>query len=112
MYLWRAYQNIPTDCMVPLPSGRASDFESGTQNITKTFLCNVCLLIPHFYIEKLGNAGIHLFLAHLSLRLTGELIVYPCSGVRPSVRPSFTFSKIFSSETAWPIKAKLHVEHP
>ena len=53
------------------------------------------------------------FLAHLSRRLTGELIVYPCSGVRPSVlRPSFTFSKIFFSETAWPIKAKLHVEHP
>ena len=53
------------------------------------------------------------FLAHLSRRLTGELIVYPCSGVRPSVvRPSFTFSKIFSSETAWPIKAKLQVEHP
>ena len=57
-------------------------------------------------------------LAHLSRRLTGELIVYPCSVVRrpsvrrPSVRPSFTFSKIFSSETAWPIKAKLHVEHP
>ena len=47
-------------------------------------------------------------LAHLSQRLTGELIVYPCSGVRPS----FTISKIFSSETAWPIKAKLHVEHP
>ena len=29
------------------------------------------------------------FLAHLSRRLIGELIVYPCSGVRPSsVRPS------------------------
>ena len=57
------------------------------------------------------------FLAHLSRRLTGELIVYPCSGVRPSsvrpsVRPSSTISKIFSSETTWPIKAKLHVEHP
>ena len=57
------------------------------------------------------------FLAHLSRRLTGELIVYPCSGVRPSsvrpsVHPSSTISKIFSSETALPIKAKLHVEHP
>ena len=34
---------------------------------------------------------------------------------RPSVvvrRPSSTISKIFSSETTWPIKAKLHVEHP
>ena len=28
---------------------------------------------------------------------------------RPS---SSTISKIFSSETTWPIKAKLHVEHP
>ena len=26
--------------------------------------------------------------------------------------PWSTISKIFSSETAWPIKAKLHVEHP
>ena len=30
---------------------------------------------------------------------------------RPSVRP-FTFSNIFSSETAWPIKAKFYVEPP
>ena len=43
----------------------------------------------------------------------------PASVVRPSsVRPSsvvrrpFTFSKVFSSETAWPIKAKLYVEPP
>ena len=27
------------------------------------------------------------------------------------MRP-FTFSKIFLSETAWPIKAKFYVEHP
>ena len=45
----------------------------------------------------------------------GELIVYPWSGVRrPSasvvVRPHF--SNIFSSETAWPIKAKFYVEPP
>ena len=58
------------------------------------------------------------FLAHLSRRLTGELIGYPWirrppSSVRPSsvVRP-FTFSNIFSSETAWPIKAKFYVEPP
>ena len=69
-------------------------------------------------LYKTGVRGVY-FLAHLSRRLTGELIVYPCSGVRPasvvrpsSVRPPFTISKIFSSETAWPIKAKLHVEHP
>ena len=56
----------------------------------------------------------------------GELIVYPCSVIRPSVRrPSVVrpssirpssvrrppFSKIFSSETAWPIKAKFYMNH-
>ena len=53
------------------------------------------------------------FLAHLSRRLTGELIGYPWIR-RPassSVRPS-TFSNIFSSETAWPIKAKFYMEPP
>ena len=53
-----------------------------------------------------------LFLAHLSRRLTGELIVYPCSGIRRRRPSSFTISKIFSSETTRPIEAKLHVEHP
>ena len=56
-----------------------------------------------------------LVLAHLSRRLTGELIGYPWirrpSVICPSssVRP-FTFSNIFSSETAWPIKAKFYME--
>ena len=53
-------------------------------------------------------------LAHLSRRLTGELIGYPWIR-RPSVlrrrRPS-TFSNVFSSETAWPIKAKFYLEPP
>ena len=58
-----------------------------------------------------------LFLAHLSRRLIGELIVYPWSGVRrPSVRrPSVVCpqcSNYFFSETAWPIKAKFYVEPP
>ena len=51
------------------------------------------------------------FLAHLSRRLTGELIGYPWIR-RPSVRRPSTFSNIFSSETAWPIKAKFYVEPP
>ena len=40
----------------------------------------------------------------------GELIVYPSSR-RPSVVCP-PFSKIFFSETAWPIKAKFYVEPP
>ena len=50
------------------------------------------------------------FLAHLSQRLIGELIGYPWSGVRRR-RPS-TISNVFSSETAWPIKAKFYPEPP
>ena len=60
------------------------------------------------------------FLAHLSRRLIGELIVYPWSGVRrtSSVRPSVVrrrrpqCSNIFFSTTAWRIKAKFYVEPP
>ena len=59
----------------------------------------------------------HRFLAHLSQRLIGELIGYPWSNVRPSVRPSsvrrpFTMLKDLLLQTAWPIKAKFYVEPP
>ena len=57
-----------------------------------------------------------MFLAHLSQRLIGELIVYPCSGVRRRRRRRRRrcppVSNVFSSETAWPIKAKFYVEPP
>ena len=46
----------------------------------------------------------------------GELIVYPCSGVRCRRRRRRRRRQqclnIFSSETALPIKAKLYVEPP
>ena len=43
----------------------------------------------------------------------GELLVYPCTGVRPSyVFCPSTISNIFSFEAAWPIKAKFYVEPP
>ena len=38
------------------------------------------------------------------------MVVEPAS-VHACVHP-FTISKIFFSETAWPIKAKFYVEHP
>ena len=54
-----------------------------------------------------------LFLAHLSRRLIGELIVYPWSGIRrPSSVVRSQCSNIFFSETAGPIKAKFYVEPP
>ena len=59
------------------------------------------------------------FLAHLSRRLIGELIVYLCSSVRRRRRRRCRrcrrrppFSNVFSSETAWPIKAKFYVKPP
>ena len=52
------------------------------------------------------------FLAHLSRRLIGELLVYKGirrpSVCRPSVRPS-TFSNDISSETVRPILSILHI---
>ena len=61
----------------------------------------------------MGKSENYGFLAHLSRRLIVELIVYPCSGVRPSVRrpSSFTISKIFFSETAEPIVLILRIHH-
>ena len=51
------------------------------------------------------------FLAHLSRRLMGELIVYQ-SLRRPSVVLPSTISNIFSSETTGPIKLIVHMETP
>ena len=56
----------------------------------------------------------HGFLAHLSRRLVGELIVYPWSGVRPSsvVRcPSFTISNMNMSATSGPVTTKFNLKH-
>ena len=52
---------------------------------------------------------IYRFLAHLSRRLTGELIVYRLSR-RPSVRP-FTFSNMNISATSWLIGMKFYLKH-
>ena len=41
-------------------------------------------------------------LAHLSRRLTGELIVYPCSGVRPSSSSSFVRPSSVRRPPRWP----------
>ena len=57
------------------------------------------------------------FLAHLSRRLIGELIVYRSSRrlcVRPSVRPSvraLTLSNMNISATSWLIGMKFYLKH-
>ena len=72
----------------------------------------LCMLQLNLYLVLLQ--GIHIFnvsLAHLSGRLMGELIVYQSLWRPFVVRPS-TFSNIFSSETAGPIKLKCHMVTP
>ena len=56
------------------------------------------LVCPHMMISSPEPSGSQV-----------ELIVYPWSGVRGRGRRP-PFSNIFSSETAWPIKAKFNVE--
>ena len=60
----------------------------------------------------LNEQSVFEFLAHLSLRLIGELIVYPWSVFRRRHRRRPQCSNIFFSETAWPIEAKFYVEPP
>ena len=69
-----------------------------------------CLAINCFWLVRSH------FLAHLSRRLVGELIVYPWSGVRPSSvvrrRPSSsTISNINISATNRPIATKFYLKH-
>ena len=57
----------------------------------------------------------NIFLAHLSRRLIGELIIWQgCLSVSVclSVCRVFTFSNVFSSRTTGPIEVKFHVEPP
>ena len=59
---------------------------------------------------KMTSIGsLSLFLAHLSLRLIGEVIVYPCSGI--CRRPS-KIANTFFSQTTWLTNAKLYMDSP
>ena len=72
---------------------------TGNKSVKETLLQNLCKC--------------SLFLAHLSRRLRGELIVYRSSR-RPSVRPCvrlFTLSNINISATSWPIGMKFYLKH-
>ena len=90
--------------------------ETALPNKVKFYFEILYLRKPAFslFIDSVSGHFLKLFylltiLAHLSRRLIGELIVYPCSGVRcPS---ALTISNIFS-KTACRIKAKFYVEPP
>ena len=82
----------------------------------------VCVMYEmHVYIVLNVRNGMaskyHLFVfsSPEPLGSQGELIVYPSSRCPVVRRPSICrqpLSKIFSSETTWPIKAKFYVEPP
>ena len=95
---------------IPSPLTPAHALQTGRSCKETCSVTLVCLL----YMELLFSREISLsrFLAHLSRRLIGELIVYPCSGVCRHCRGRPPFSNVFSSVTAWPIKAKFYVEPP
>ena len=95
---------IVATVLLPSTVDHAKTIVIRTKDCTNTNIENNLKIEPRH-----ENTG---FLAHLSRRLIGELIVYPWSGVRrPSVVRS-QCSNIFFSETAWPIKAKFYVEPP
>ena len=72
---------------------------------------NITPLNPTLYSKTGVYRGVPIFSSPEPSGSQGELIVYPCSVVRPSVVRRPPFSKIFFSETAWPIKAKFYMKH-
>ena len=52
---------LPCDRNITMPNGLPSYTRDTFSCITKTCPCNVYPLKPHFYIVKLGYAGVHLF---------------------------------------------------
>ena len=75
--------NVGNNGAIGSPNGRPTIGKpNGVNSNIKINTCNL-FLYSNFYVY----ISVFLFLAHLSRRLIGELIVYPWSGVRrPSVR--------------------------
>ena len=68
--------------------------------------------IPDRKLRNMAHAlALSVFIDFKGTNSPGELIVYPCSGVRRRCRRP-PFSNVFSSEAAWPIKAKFYVVPP
>ena len=74
-------------------------------NFCKLFVCLDFLLLFFLYcIFGCVFFFVMIFLAHLCRKLVGEIIEYPCSGVRPSS----TISNMTISATSGPITMKLY----
>ena len=61
------------------------------------------------HLVNFGFTVVYIFLAHLSRRLVGDLIVYPWSGV--CRRQSSTISNMNNSATSEPITMKFYQKH-
>ena len=95
---------------------------SADRNKLKSFSCSSLVTKKYGDIATCRRAGlprdnimIQLLLAHLSRRLEGELIVYPCSGVRRCRRRCRhrrqPFSNMNISEASRPIAIKFYLKH-
>ena len=88
--------------------------QSTTSQMNKAQICQQIQEIYQNYqnVKLYTWLQLVILLAHLSRRLTGELLGYPWIRRPSAIRRTSTISNIFSSETAWPIKAKFYVEPP
>ena len=102
-YIYRSSMNKPR--FFPKKSKiKGSNFK--TSKLSKNFISLIRYICKSsencsFFVYKCQQAEITLFLAHLSRRLIGELIVYQWSVVRPSVRPSSTMLKDLLLRNRW-----------
>ena len=51
--------------------------KSSEQLIRKTYPCNIHPLKPHFYVEKLGYAGVHIFFLFLLQNIACGYLLEP-----------------------------------
>ena len=84
--------------------------EKGKYNVADNVVASLELSYHDIFFYILFNFMYLSLLAHLSRRLTGELIVY--TGIRrPSVRRPSTFSNDISSEAVRRILSIFHIQH-
>ena len=85
-------------------SGSITSVGEERANCLLLFTCNYVVSVRRVFFSSSGCLEWATLLAHLSRRLIGELIVYPCSSVRRRRRRRRRrrppFSNVFTYETA------------